>query len=127
MPRYIDADALREEINSLSVTLCGKELFGELAKYSVLQKIDEAPTADVTDINDGHKSEWISVDERLPEETCECLVIDAVGVIYLVKYSGRYRAFNAIDCDDGDRWKLNNVTHWMPMPEPPITDKPTQE
>ena len=73
------------------------------------------------------KSAWISVDERLPEETCECLVIDAVGVIYLVKYSGRYRAFNAIDCDDGDRWKLNNITHWMPMPEPPITDKPTQE
>ena len=47
MPRYIDADALTENINNLSVMLCGKELFGELAKHSVTQMIDEHPTADV--------------------------------------------------------------------------------
>ena len=52
MARYIDADALIEEINSLSVTLCGKELFGELAKHSVVQKINEAPTANVAPIAD---------------------------------------------------------------------------
>ena len=52
MARYIDADALIEELNSLSVTLCGKELFGELAKHSVVQKINEAPTADVAPIAD---------------------------------------------------------------------------
>ena len=50
MSRYIDADALIEEINSLSVTLCGKELFGELAKHSVVQKINEAPDTDVVEV-----------------------------------------------------------------------------
>ena len=47
---YIEREALREEIESLSVTLCGKELFGELAKHSVVQKINEAPTADVVEV-----------------------------------------------------------------------------
>ena len=51
---YIDREALIEEINSLSVTLCGKELFGELAKHSVTQKIDEQPTADVVEVRHGH-------------------------------------------------------------------------
>ena len=122
MPRYIDADALREEINSLSITLCGKELFGELAKYSVLQKIDEAPTADVTDINDGHKSEWISVDERLPETEGKYLVCTTngnIGVGSFIDYYGKGTRL-CFDC-----WA---VTHWMPLPEPPkgaVNDKQT--
>lgn len=117
MPRYIDADALREEINSLSITLCGKELFGELAKYSVLQKIDEAPTADVTDINDGHKSEWISVDERLPDPGLPILIFTRknryyVGYYYKAVVDTTYTGFYA---DSVKR----DVTHWMPLPEPP--------
>ena len=50
---YIEREALREEIESLSVTFCGKELFGELAKHSVVQKINEAPTADVDPVRHG--------------------------------------------------------------------------
>ena len=68
---------------------------------------------------DYRKQEWISVDERLPEETCKCLIVDALGVIYLASYSSRYRAFNATDEDGGDTWRLNSITHWMPLPEPP--------
>lgn len=53
--RYIDADALKEEINSLSVTITGgrldgKKFFGEIMKWyinSILRIIDEQPTADV--------------------------------------------------------------------------------
>lgn len=69
----------------------------------------------------GHEKggEWISVEDRLPEKTCECLIVDTLGVIYLAPYSSRYRAFNATDEDDGDRWRLNNTTHWMPLPEAP--------
>jgi hypothetical protein len=63
--------------------------------------------------------EWISVDERLPEKTCECLIIDKLGIVFLAPYSDRHRSFNASDDDDGDRWKLNDVTHWMPLPEVP--------
>ena len=75
---------------------------------------------DGTDTNVGCKFEWISVDERLPEETCECLAVSKFGTISLVNYSNRYKAFNATDdYDDGDRWKFSDVTHWMPLPEAP--------
>lgn len=62
---------------------------------------------------------WISVEEGLPEESCECLAISENGVIYLLHYSYRHKAFNATDDDDGDYWKLSGFTHWMPLPEPP--------
>ena len=65
------------------------------------------------------KQEWISVEDRLPEETGEYLIIDKSGVMYLAPYSSRYRAFNATDEDDGDRWRIKDTTHWMPLPEPP--------
>ena len=65
------------------------------------------------------KQEWISVDERLPEEAGEYLIISKLGVVYLAPYSSRYRAFNATNDDDGDRWRLNDITHWMPLPEAP--------
>lgn len=53
--RYIDADALKEESNSLIVTIIGGRLYGkkflsktmEEYKKSILRIIDEQPTADV--------------------------------------------------------------------------------
>lgn len=65
------------------------------------------------------KQEWISVEERLPETTCECLAVGKSGCIFLLCYSSRYMAFNATDGDGEDRWKVNDITHWMPLPEPP--------
>lgn len=47
MARYIDADALILEISSLSITLGGKELLGEITKNSVIRMVNEQPTADV--------------------------------------------------------------------------------
>lgn len=66
MDEYISRDTLIEEINSLSVTLCGKELFGELAKHSVVQIIDAQPTADVMGVRHG---EWIW-DKRFSDYAC---------------------------------------------------------
>lgn len=62
---------------------------------------------------------WISVEERLPEDTCACLFVDKLGGVYFATYSGRHRAFNATDEDDGDEYKNVNVTHWMPLPPLP--------
>lgn len=50
MPRYIDADALCEEIKLLRITLGGKDLFGEEARESILTMICEQPTADVVEV-----------------------------------------------------------------------------
>jgi hypothetical protein len=118
MARYIDADALREEINSLSVTLCGKELFGELAKHSVSQKIDEAPTADVTDTNVGNKSAWISVDERLPEPFVSVLTYMPGEAPHPTVHEGYLNKRGKWYAGGVDRLP-DEVVMWMPMPEPP--------
>ena len=65
--------------------------------------------------------EWISVDDRLPEEKVNCIV----------HYKHAY-------CDNDDYWAIGmcfydgekfqlapayKVTHWMPLPEPPEREK----
>lgn len=54
MDEYIKRKPLIEEISSLSVTLCGHEIFGELAKYSVVKMICEHPAADVVEVRHGN-------------------------------------------------------------------------
>ena len=62
--------------------------------------------------------EWISVDDRLPENNqwTLCFMKD--------KSFGTFRVFqwNYIDWqwnDGNERWKEKDVTHWMPLPQPP--------
>ena len=69
------------------------------------------------------RTRWIPCSERLPESDLEVLVIASgkVGNITLV---------NSVEIGDFDRdegwilemwpeWEDPNVTHWMPLPEPP--------
>lgn len=79
-----------------------------------------------TDTNVGHKSEWISVEERLPRYNDKVLVYrPTMGEKILADtYKGYYNE------DTGD-WEegwvnfgqnligMNVITHWMPLPEPP--------
>ena len=62
--------------------------------------------------------EWIPVTERLPENNqwALCFMKD--------KSFGTFRVFqwNYIDWqwnDGNERWKEKDVTHWMPLPQPP--------
>jgi len=69
---------------------------------SLLEKAAEQPLA----------SPWISVEDRLPEDDIAILVVDDGRVI-----AGRF------ECEQwflvGTYINLHDVTHWMPMPEPP--------
>lgn len=61
--------------------------------------------------------EWISVDDRLPEEKANCIVY------YQHAYCD-YDGYWAIGIcfNDGEKFQINpayKVTHWMPLPEPP--------
>lgn len=73
--------------------------------------------ADLMIANGVTVQEWISVDDRLPEEKVTCIV----------HYKHAY-------CDNDDYWAIGicfydgekfrigyayKVTHWMPLPEPP--------
>ena len=61
--------------------------------------------------------EWVSVDDRLPEEKVNCIVH------YKHAYceNDDYWAIG-ICFYDGEKFQLNpayKVTHWMPIPQPP--------
>ena len=64
------------------------------------------------------QSEWISVEERLPEKGQKVLVRG-------VKNGMQIGAFRGIPVSERSElwwWKKNtllDVTHWMPLPEPP--------
>lgn len=60
------------------------------------------------------QSEWISVDERLPEK--EQIVLCCLGLVMNVyTYKG-----DRIWEDSYGYWQKDEpITHWMPLPEPP--------
>lgn len=65
---------------------------------------------------------WISVEERLPPKPEENPVFEGKPFeMYLVSFPDSDYPFRAFwDGENfGDGWKKVNVTHWMPLPEPP--------
>ena len=74
-------------------------------------------TADFTAIHLAEKgyhkqSEWISVEERLPKEDGKYIVHNKPGMVFQAKYYSHPKTWGMVD-------KGVNITHWMPMPEPP--------
>ena len=77
----------------------------------------------------GDMSEWISVKDRLPEGDKNVLICDVncpnnyeypyiIDESYEIAfYSERSKHF-CLCAKDVD-WVTDNVTHWMPLPEPP--------
>lgn len=76
---------------------------------------------DVLDLLNHKKSEWVSVDERLPEENEIYCVIVANRKSHKYKKRTHARYKNGIWLDLYDNWenKCWVVTHWMPLPEAP--------
>jgi hypothetical protein len=60
-------------------------------------------------------SEWISVKDRVPEDCLEKVLIHVVPKIG--------RPYVAVDCFGGffviDGIDGEDITHWMPLPDPP--------
>jgi len=63
--------------------------------------------------------EWISVKDRLPREPENYLVYDDISErIGIREYYSN--GFYSIDSDGEDGLHTDNITHWQPLPEPPI-------
>lgn len=73
---------------------------------------------------------WRSVKkDGLPDTSCEVLVTYPHGMM-IVRYSDRYKCFNARDCSPKKRVErsrviFSDVTHWAPTSE--IVPKETDE
>lgn len=98
MSRYIDADALKEKINTAFLSEIGK-------------LIDNAPTIDAV-------SEWIPCSERLPSEYEEVLVCDKDGTMEVcdLETFGRGVGLKWTDKNGYECWL--DVIAWMPLPKP---------
>lgn len=113
--RPIDADALYERIRGLIEIYAG-EMDCAIDLYPFLDAVDVAPTA---------QPQWISVEERLPE-TIACYAGTAYSEAVIVFTTGKKVLIAIFDGEDFlsdgiDYWDAEHdeVTHWMPLPEPP--------
>ena len=94
-----------------------EKLIDLLTGHSIDTQQDVEYVADHLIMNGVTVQEWISVEDRLPEEKVNCIV----------HYKHAY-------CDNDDYWAIGicfydgekfqmdwsyKVTHWMPLPKPP--------
>lgn len=61
---------------------------------------------------------WISVKERLPDIDAEVLIVTGEGLYDVAQYSGADR-FWTLERNPLAWVTVADVTHWMPLPEPP--------
>ena len=78
---------------------------------------------DAIDIVKQH-SDWISVDERLPELGERVLTFTASGIetLYRSQYDNDLFIWERDCCQD--YWTDEQVTHWQPLPQPPSEVQP---
>ena len=129
--RLIDADALSEEIESLKVSVSGRPATFDEAKSDVMQVIDEQKTVDAAEVL---RDQWFSVKDRLPE-AAETVNKDSQDEFRLsnsvLAFGNNGFAIAMVERDeyheifvDMDGNYISEVTHWMPLPEPPEEVKP---
>ncbi|MFQ8982707.1 MAG: DUF551 domain-containing protein [Evtepia sp.] len=79
---------------------------------------------DVLDIIEAYptltpQNEWVSVEERLPENGQIVLFHQKDGFIYCAEYFAGNALMSPGWFIDNDSWDAKEVTHWMPIPAPP--------
>ena len=102
----------REVVESCAECVGASE---ECALYQIAEKIYNAGYRKQSE------GEWISVDERLPEESGEYLTCRCGDLMTVLRYSKKHKLFNAYDHHEksySEQYAIS-VTHWMPLPEAP--------
>lgn len=113
--RPIDANALQELCNRgiQNMWNTGVAPVSWAAAYAVFKNdIDSIPTLTP-------QNEWVSVEERLPENGQIVLFHQKDGFIYCAEYFAGNALMSPGWFIDNDCWDAKEVTHWMPLPAPP--------
>lgn len=109
--RLIDKDKLME----ILCQHCDShiEMCGECGMREIIESVPSA---------------WISVKDRLPEESGTYLTVDMdteIPYMRTLDYSAKWHGWNCCNyLDDEKQAKAYemNVTHWMPLPDAPEVD-----
>ena len=109
MEQFIDKAAVVAEIESLRRTSFTN--FDEGVNAAVQILLEKLDTLEVKEADAHHH--WISVDDELPEENKWVLTYNgsSINLLMLAGNGGWY---------DHSVAKHRNVTHWMPLPAPPV-------
>lgn len=113
--RLIDADALYRKVKA-ECNPYGKPSIGWEDGKRMMEWIEHAPTV-AKDIKVPDK--WVSVKDRLPEKSGEYICWFGANKLAMgpaiETYVDEWKAFG----DLITLAKYPNITHWMPLPEPP--------
>lgn len=60
---------------------------------------------------------WISVNDKLPGDGEDYLVCDAMGAMAVIPFEPYLKKWNETLISFWDN--SDEITHWMPLPEPP--------
>lgn len=95
--------------------------FDQTQSKKMLEKLQKAQE----ELDEMKRSGWIGVKDRLPKQTDP-----GTKVIFITEKSGVYVGcyYESDACHKFDGWysafaRIENVTHWMPLPEPPKEDE----
>ena len=109
----IDADALREKF----ADVLNSTYTDDYAKVFVAGLYAAMNMPTLTPPN-----EWVSVEERLPENSAEVLMWREK---WKIAEAGTYRNACFLVYDAlGDSYKADDITYWMPLPAPPDSRPP---
>lgn len=100
--------------------------FREFDDFNVAQ-LDECLKIIAPELVDTPKpaaaSQWISVEDKLPDRFKPVIVCytRGKGTLKALRVEQGYKGFN--DCWNVYGCQTKSVTHWMPMPEPPEVER----
>ncbi len=125
--RKLEDQILRDLINSSTCALACKirNLMNEIPIPEPVKPsqdikiigIEGYETYRIDDSSIGVRPKWISVKDRLPPDDEDVLVNARQNGIYTAHLTIRNDWICSCLCYEGSF--LNNITHWMPLPEPP--------
>ena len=108
--RPIDGDELLGITRLLDTDAVRQSKTASWLLDQVLHDIQAMPT--LTPPND-----WVSVEERLPENHAQVLMWSAKWKI--AEAGSYYNQHFWVYSEIGDAYIADDITHWMPLPEPP--------